>query len=96
MQIIVEKSSLDLLIQKVEALLEKTNNKQEQKKEWLEPQEVMEILKISPRCLQTYRDQGKIGFSKIGKKKIYYSRKSVEELLHKNYVEPFNGQDYGK
>lgn len=96
MQIIVEKSSLDLLIQKVEALLEKTNNKQEQKKEWLEPQEVMEILKISPRCLQTYRDQGKIGFSKIGKKKIYYSRKSVEELLHKNYVEPFKGQDYGK
>lgn len=96
MQIIVEKSSLDLLIQKVEALLEKTNNKQEQKKEWLEPQEVMEILKISPRCLQTYRDQGKIGFSKIGKKKIYYSRKSVEELLHKNYVEPFNGQNYGK
>lgn len=96
MQIIVEKSSLDLLIQKVEALLEKTNNKQEQKKEWLEPQEVMGILKISPRCLQTYRDQGKIGFSKIGKKKIYYSRKSVEELLHKNYVEPFNGQNYGK
>lgn len=96
MQIIVEKSSLDLLIQKVEALLEKTNNKQEQKKEWLEPQEVMEILKISPRCLQTYRDQGKIGFSKIGKKKIYYSRKSVEELLHKNYIEPFNGQDYDK
>ena len=96
MQIIVEKSSLDLLIQKVEALLEKTNNKQEQKKEWLEPQEVMEILKISPRCLQTYRDQGKIGFSKIGKKKIYYSRKSVEELLHKNYVEPFKGDSYDK
>ena len=92
----IEKTSLDTLIQKVEALHEKLIGKQKEKKEWLEPQEVMEILKISPRCLQTYRDQGKIGFSKIGKKKIYYSRKSVEELLHKNYVEPFKGGSYDK
>lgn len=96
MQIIVDKSILDNLIKKVDSLLDKVSNKQQEKKEWLEPHEVMEILKISPRCLQTYRDQGKVGFSKIGKKKIYYSRKSVEELLHKNYVEPFKGENYGK
>ena len=90
MNIVIEKSSLDALIQKVEALHDKLIGKQEENKEWLEPHEVMTILKISPRCLQTYRDEGKLGFSKIGKKKIYYSRESVEKLLQKNFVKPFN------
>jgi hypothetical protein len=90
MQTLIEKSSLDALILKVEALHEKLLGKQQEKKEWLEPHEVMEILKISPRCLQTYRDSGKIGFSKIGKKKIYYSRESVDKLLQKNFHKPFN------
>lgn len=90
MNIIIEKSSLDSLIQKVEALHEKIVGKKEEQKEWLEPHEVMKMLQISPRCLQTYRDEGKVGFSKIGKKKIYYSRESVEQLLQKNFVKPFN------
>jgi hypothetical protein len=89
MQIVIEKSSLDTLIQKVEALHDKIIGKQE-KKEWLEPHEVMAILKISPRCLQTYRSTGKLGFSQIGRRKIYYSRESVEKLLQKNFIKPFN------
>ncbi len=50
-------------------------------KKWLDNQDVCELLKISPRTLQTYRDNGTIGFSKIEGKKIYYRPQDVSELL---------------
>lgn len=47
------------------------------------------LLKISKRTLQSWRDNGIIGFSQINGK-ILYSRKDVEELLANNYRSAFS------
>jgi hypothetical protein len=39
--------------------------------EWLDNQEVCQLLNISPRTLQTYRDNGTIPYSRIGNKMFY-------------------------
>jgi hypothetical protein len=56
------------------------------KDRWLDNQEVMQLLRISPRSLQSYRDQGILPFSKLGGK-IYYKASSVENLLEQNMSE---------
>lgn len=48
--------------------------------QWLDNQDVCLMLNISPRTLQTYRDTGKVSFSRINNK-IYYKVSDIEELL---------------
>ncbi len=52
---------------------------------WLDNQDVLALLKISKRTLQTYRDEAKIPFSQVGNK-IYYKATDVEKFLRKGYV----------
>jgi ribosome-binding protein aMBF1 (putative translation factor) len=52
---------------------------------WLDNQEVCEILNISKRTLQTYRDEQIIPYSQIGNK-LYYRAKDIERFLNKHYV----------
>ena len=52
-------------------------------KKWLDHQEVCQILGISKRTLQSYRDTGKIPFSIIGHK-CYYKESDIAELLNAN------------
>lgn len=54
---------------------------------WLDNQDLCELLHISKRTLQNYRDHGTIPFSQIGGK-IYYKASDVEKLLNKHYVHP--------
>jgi len=61
-----------------------------QQTEWLTGKEVMKILDISSRTLQTYRDSGSIGFAQLGRKKIYYRKADVEQFLNNKYNKPFN------
>lgn len=58
------------------------------KKEWLTGSEVCKLLKISSRTLQNYRDLGKIGFSKNGRK-IYYKSSDIDTLLCSCYESSF-------
>lgn len=51
---------------------------------WLDNKEVCDILRISKRQLQNYRDQGVLPFSQFGNK-IYYRWKDVEEHLMRHY-----------
>ncbi len=51
---------------------------------WLDNQEVMQLLKISKRTLQTYRDENLIAYSQIGNK-MYYKASDIEEFLKNNY-----------
>jgi len=46
---------------------------------WLTSHEVCERLKISDRTLQTYRDTGKIKFTKVGKV-IRYKQSDVDDF----------------
>lgn len=42
------------------------------------------MLKISRRCLQDYRDQGRIPYIQLGGKILYW-QSDIERLLEENY-----------
>jgi MerR family transcriptional regulator, repressor of the yfmOP operon len=51
---------------------------------WMDNQDVCELLHISKRTLQHYRDSGKIPFSQIGAK-IYYKAADIDAFLSEHY-----------
>ena len=53
--------------------------------EWVENGELAEILGLSKRQLQGYRERGVLGFSTIGRK-IYCRRAEVEKLIKINTI----------
>jgi len=57
------------------------------KNAWVDNQDVMQMLHISPRTLQTFRTNGTIPYSKISGK-FYYKVANIEELLQANYYNP--------
>ena len=54
---------------------------------WIDNQDVMQMLHISQRTLQTFRSNGTIPYSKI-QGKFYYKVSDIEELLQSNYYNP--------
>lgn len=71
-------SKLDTINQRL------TAKEKEPKEKWLDNQELMQLLKLSKRTLQHYRDSGLISFSQVGSK-IYYKLADVEDLLKSHY-----------
>jgi len=53
--------------------------------DWMDNQDVMQTLHISPRTLQTLRSNGTLPFSRIGNK-LYYRRQDIERILKDNYT----------
>ena len=53
--------------------------------EWIENGELAEMLGLSKRQLQGYRERGVLGFSTIGRK-IYYRRDDVARLIKNNTI----------
>ena len=49
--------------------------------DWLDNQDVCQILNISPKTLQTLRDNGTLAYSQINRK-VYSKPEDVERLLH--------------
>ncbi len=49
-------------------------------KQWLDNQDVCQLLNISKRTLQTLRDNGRLVYSRIGHK-IYYKPDDVQKIL---------------
>ena len=49
--------------------------------DWLDNQDVCQMLNISPRTLQTLRDNGTLAYSQINHK-VYYKPEDVERILH--------------
>lgn len=58
------------------------------KERWLDNQDLCQILHISKRTLQYYRDNGIIPFAQIGAK-VYYKASDVEKMLLDNYRPAF-------
>ena len=48
---------------------------------WLDNQDVCQMLNISPRTLQTFRDNGTLAYSQINRK-VYNKPEDVECILH--------------
>ncbi len=53
--------------------------------EWLDNQDVCELLNISKRTLQSYRDRGILPYSQIGYK-CYYKKSDIERLIEKSIL----------
>ena len=49
--------------------------------DWLDNQDVCQMLNISPRTLQTLRDNGTLVYSQINRK-MYYKPEDVERILY--------------
>lgn len=58
------------------------------KKEWLNTDKVMEMMNVSRRTVQNYRDEGKIPYTREGRK-ILYPRKGIEEFLRDNMIKAY-------
>ena len=56
------------------------------KEQWLGNEDVCALLQISPRSLQSYRDNGMLSFSQIGRK-CYYRLSDVEQLINNSKKE---------
>ena len=54
--------------------------------EWLDSQQVCQLLKISPRTLESYRYKKVLKFGKIGGK-IYYKYTDIIKKLESSYNE---------
>lgn len=65
-------------VKKVDDIFSKTEKKKLSK--WLDNQDVCVILNISKRTLQTYRENGTLPYSRIGKK-IYYHPKDIVKAI---------------
>ncbi len=57
------------------------NNREKEK--WLDNDEVCELLQISRRTLQSYRDNGILPYSQIGRK-CYYKVPDIENLINQS------------
>jgi hypothetical protein len=80
---------LDVLLTKVDTLIENQKPDSRSKSEWIDKEEIMKILKCSERTLQSLRDNHKLSYTKLGGgSKFFYLRKEVESLFEKN----FNGK----
>ncbi len=89
--ILIEKSDFDRLVGHIEEIAEhirksgcgKSSGDTER---WISNKEAMEILGVSPRTLQRYRDSGCIPFSKIGKN-CRYRLSDIERVLEAHRID---------
>jgi len=83
--IAIEKRTFEQMIGSFENLVCQVRNlcgDSRDKEKWLNNGEVCEILKISPRTLQSYRDNGILPYSQIGHK-CYYRVEDVEQIINR-------------
>lgn len=86
---LIDEQKLNRIFDEIDSLrqelkIEKAKTSKKLSEIWLDNQEVMELLKISPRTLQNLRDSKSLPFSKVGGK-IYYKASDVEKILNENY-----------
>jgi len=91
MYALIEEQKLNRIFDEIgflrhEIKAEKVKNSKKLNEIWLDNQEVMELLKMSPRTLQNMRDSRTLPFSKVGGK-IYYKASDVDNLLKGGYNE---------
>ncbi len=72
-------TSFNNFVTKMKEMASRGNNKR--LGDWLDNQDVCQMLNISPRTLQTLRDNGTLAYSQINRK-MYYKSEDVEHILH--------------
>ena len=87
--VILSKNQYEELLNKIDEVKSSLEEKQKNPKDiFVDNQEFLQLMNISKRTAQTWRDEGVVSFSQIGSK-IYYRMSDVEKLLEKNYRKAF-------
>jgi len=55
---------------------------------FVDNQQFLQLMQVSKRTAQTWRDEGKISFSQVGAK-IYYKLSDIETMLKEHYKKSF-------
>lgn len=97
--ILIEKSDFDRLVGHIEEIAEHirksgSGKSSDDTERWISNKEAMEILGVSPRTLQRYRDNGCIPFSKIGKN-CRYRLSDIERVLEAHMIDGTEGKPDG-
>ena len=66
-------------------LVKKLYGDNQDKEKWLGNDDVCSLLQISPRTLQSYRDNGILSYSQIGRK-CYYRVSDLENLISESQI----------
>ena len=81
----IESSAFQRIMEKLDQLESRVkSNNRPLTETWLDNQDVCQLLHISKRTLQHYRDNGQIPYAQIGAK-IYYKAKDIEKHLNDHY-----------
>ena len=82
----IEKRTFEQMIQRFEDFAKQVNalcGQSRRNENWLDNKQVCELLKISPRTLQTYRNTGVLPYSQIGRK-CYYKDSDIEQFINQH------------
>ena len=71
-------AKLDYFVQRMDDLCQQHGEKKAER--WMDSHDVCRKLRISPRTLQTLRDNGTLAFTKIGNR-TYYRLEDVERVI---------------
>lgn len=87
--VIISQESFDEVIKRLDKIQQEVSNKQKASVDtFVDTQEFIQIMNISKRLAQEWRDKGIIPFSQIGSK-IYYRMTDIQALLDKHYKPAF-------
>lgn len=87
--VILPKEQYQELLKRMDEIKSVLTEKQKDPKDLFpDNQEFLQLMNISKRTAQTWRDEGIISFSQVGSK-IYYRMSDVQKLLDSNYNQAF-------
>jgi hypothetical protein len=87
--VIISQENFDEVIKRLDKIHSEVSNKQKSPADtFIDNQEFIQIMNVSKRTAQSWRDEGIISFSQIGSK-IYYRMSDVQSLLDKHYKPAF-------
>jgi hypothetical protein len=86
--IAIEKKTFEQMMQSFESFAGQVKNlcgNGWNNEKWMDNEAVCKLLQISPRTLQSYRDNGTIPFSQIGHK-CYYRSADIERFISEQQI----------
>jgi hypothetical protein len=84
--IVIDENVLQEILDKLAALeVSAKGLNEDPTSKWIDNQEFCQLLKVSPRTAQNYRDNGIVAFSQPGSK-VYYRMSDVQAMLENHYV----------
>ena len=92
--VILTQTQYEDLVNHLEEIKQKLDDPQKSfSEQYLDNSDFIRMMKVSPRTAQTWRDEGLISFSQIGKK-IYYKISDVEEFIEKHHKKAFKTEKF--